>query len=113
MTSRDCFVQMLFTVKVILCNVCSSQLTCVVVVTICIVILFMITTIVAIVIAVVVCCRKQSKHRYVRMQHKHSHYTTASNGIMYIWHYSGFIFIIYIILYVVTMCMFSEVSNRD
>ena len=28
MTSRDCFVQMLFTVKVILCNVCSSQLTC-------------------------------------------------------------------------------------
>ena len=63
MTSRDCFVQMLFTVKVILCNVCNV--------------------------------------------------TTASNGIMYIWHYSGLIFIIYIILYVVTMCMFSEVSSRD
>ena len=84
-----------------------------VVVTICIVILFMITTIVAIVIAEVVCCRKQSNYRYVPIQHKHSENTTASNGIMYIWHHSGLIFIIYIILYVVTMCMFSEVSSRD
>ena len=112
MTSHDCFVQVLFTVKAILCNVCSSQLTCG-----CSNYMhcqsFMMTTIVAMVIAVVVCCIKESNYRYVPIQHKHSHYMTASNGIMYIWHYSGLILIIYIILYVVTICMFSEVSSRD
>ena len=46
-----------------------------VIVTVCgIVILLVVTAIVVIVIAVVVCCRKQSKHRYVGMQHKHSQY---------------------------------------
>ena len=41
-----------------------------VIVTVCgIVILLVVTAIVVIVIAVVVCCRKQSKHRYVRIQH--------------------------------------------
>ena len=48
-----------------------------VIVTVCgIVILLMVTSIVAIVIAVVVCFRKQSKHRYVRIQHKHSQFMT-------------------------------------
>ncbi len=48
-----------------------------VIVTICgIVILLVVTAIVAIVIAVVVCCRKQSKHRYVQIQHKHSQFMT-------------------------------------
>ena len=41
-----------------------------VIVTVCgIVILLVVTAIVVIVIAVVVCCRKQSKHRYVQIQH--------------------------------------------
>ena len=41
-----------------------------------IVILIVVTAIVAIVIAVVVCCRKQSKNRYVQIQHKHSQFMT-------------------------------------
>ena len=69
------------------------------------------TTIVAIVIAVVVVCKKQSKHRYVPIQQKHSQYTTASSKIAIhvhacILHCSGFIFIIVYIIYIIYIYMY-------